>query len=59
MGYGSCRATHNNLVEGAANPYPLAVKPRDIQPNRRDIYLIKIKHCVDTFPHQQAENARE
>jgi len=27
------RATHNNLIEGAANPYPLAVKPRETQPN--------------------------
>jgi hypothetical protein len=24
------RATHNNLVEGAANSYPMAMKPRDI-----------------------------
>jgi len=37
-----------NLAEGAANPYPLAVKPRDIPSNKRDMQLIKIKYCVDT-----------
>jgi hypothetical protein len=37
----------------------MAIKPRDIQPNKRDIHLIKIKYCVDTSPTQQAETARE
>ena len=33
------RATRNNLVDGAANPYPpLAMKPRDIQTNKRDAF---------------------
>jgi len=27
----------NNLEDDAANPYPLAIKPRDIQPNKRII----------------------
>jgi membrane-bound metal-dependent hydrolase YbcI (DUF457 family) len=35
------------------------VKPRDIQPTKRDIHLIEIKYSVDTFPTQQAEKARE
>jgi len=35
------------------------MKPRDIQPNKRDIHLIKIKYWVDTSPTQQAEKARE
>jgi len=48
-----------NSVEGAADPYPLAMKPRDIQPNKRDIHLIKTKYYVDTSPTQQAEKARE
>ena len=48
-----------NLVEGAADPYPLAMKPRDIQPNKRDMNLIRIKYSVDTLPTQQAEKARE
>ena len=47
-----------NLAEGAANPYPLAVKPRDIPSNKRDMQLIKIKYCVDTF-YQKAEKAWE
>jgi hypothetical protein len=29
-------------------------KPRDIQPNKRNIHLNKVKYCVDTFPTQQA-----
>ena len=48
-----------NSVEGAADPYPLAMKPRDIQPNKRDIHLIEIKYCVGTSFTQQAEKARE
>jgi ABC-type Fe3+-siderophore transport system permease subunit len=35
------------------------MKPRDIQPNKRDIHLIKMKDCLDTSPIQQAEKARE
>jgi len=34
------RATRNNLVEGAANPHPLAIKSRDIKSNKRDAHLI-------------------
>ena len=38
----------------------MAMKPRDIQPNKRDIHLIEIKYCVvDIVPTQQAEKARE
>jgi hypothetical protein len=29
------------------------MEPRDIQLNKRDIHLIKIKYCVDTCPTQQ------
>ena len=50
------RVARDNL-DGAANPYP-QVKPRDIQPNKRDTYLIEMKNCVDTSPTQQAEKAR-
>ena len=53
------RVAHDNLADGAANPYPLAMKPRDMQPYNRDIHLIEIKYCLDTFPTQQAEKARE
>ena len=43
MGFGSWRAIQNNLVEGAAVPLCVAVKPRDIiQPNKRDIHVIVI-----------------
>ena len=38
---------------------PLAMKPRDIQPHKRDVHLIEIKYCVNTSPTQQAEKARE
>jgi hypothetical protein len=37
----------------------MAVKPRDIQPSKRDTHLSKIKYCVDTSPTQQAKKARE
>jgi hypothetical protein len=30
----------DNLADGAANPCPLTMKPRDIQPNKCDIHLI-------------------
>jgi len=48
------RFARNNLEEGAANPYPLAKKPRDIQRNKRDIHIFENKYCVDTSPIQQA-----
>jgi hypothetical protein len=32
----------DNLADGAANQNPLAMKPRDTQPNKRDINLIEI-----------------
>jgi len=39
------RATHNNLVEGAANPHPLAMKLRDIQqPNKHDVRMVESKY---------------
>jgi hypothetical protein len=44
------RDARDSLTDGASNPYPLAMKPRDIQPNKRDIHLIGIKYCVDTSP---------
>ena len=54
------RAARDNLADGASNPYLImAMKPRDIQPNKRDIHLIEIKHCVDTSLAQQAEKVRE
>ena len=42
------RVARGNLADGAANPYPLAMKPRDIQPNTCDIHLIEF--CVDRRP---------
>ena len=36
------RVACDNLADGATNPYPLAMKPRDIQPNKCDIHLIKL-----------------
>ena len=36
------RVACGNLADGAANPYPLAMKPRDIQPNTRNIHLIEL-----------------
>ena len=54
------RAARDNLADGASNPYLImAMKPRDIQPNKRDIHLIEIKHCVGTSPTQQLKKARE
>ena len=44
------RLARKNLADGAANPYPLAMKPRDIQPTKRNIHLIEIKYCVNTSP---------
>jgi predicted RNA-binding protein with PUA-like domain len=35
------------------------MKPRGIQPNKRDMHLIEIKYCADTSFTQQAEKARE
>jgi hypothetical protein len=35
------------------------MKPRDIQPNKRDLHLIEIKYRLDTSLAQQAEKARE
>ena len=32
-----------------------AMKPRDIQPNKRDIHVVGIGFCVDIPPTQQAE----
>jgi hypothetical protein len=50
---------YREVADGPANPYPLAMKPRVMQPNKRHIHLIKIKYCVDTSPTQQAEKSRE
>jgi hypothetical protein len=33
------------IADSPANPNFLAMKPRDIQPNKRDIHLINIKYC--------------
>jgi len=53
------RVARDNLADGAAsNPYLLVVKPRDIQPNKRNIHLIEIKYCVDTSPAQQRKGTR-
>jgi hypothetical protein len=52
------RFARDNLANGAANPYPLAMKPRDMQPKKCDVYLIEIKYRVDTCPTQQTEKAR-
>jgi len=48
----------NNLADSAANPYPLAMKQRDMQVNKRDEHFIKIKYCVGTNPTQQADKAQ-
>jgi hypothetical protein len=48
------RVAYDNLADGAANPLPLAMKPRNIQPDKSDIHLIKIKYCLDTPPTQKA-----
>ena len=34
------RVARDRLADGTANPYPLAMKPRDTQPNKRDIHLV-------------------
>jgi len=44
------RVARDNLADGAANPYPLAMKPRDIQRNKRDIHLIGIKYEPAAHP---------
>ena len=53
---GICRIT---LFSNVSPTPPLAMKSRDIQPNKRDIHLIEIKYCVGTSFTQQAEKARE
>ena len=53
------KIARDNLADGAANPYPLAIQPRDIQPNKHDIHSFEIKNRVDTSPTQQAEKAQE
>jgi len=35
-----------NLADGAANPHLLAMKPRDIRPNKRDIHLLVYSHST-------------
>jgi len=48
------------ITEQMALPvHTLVMKPRDIQPSKRDTHLIKIKYRVDTSTIQQAEKARE
>jgi hypothetical protein len=36
-----------------------AMKPKDIQPKKRDTHLIEIKYYVNTSPTQHAEKAQE
>jgi len=48
------RVARDNLVDGAANPYLLAMKSRDVQPSKHGMHLIEMKYCVNTSPTQQA-----
>jgi hypothetical protein len=43
-------ASSDDLTDDPANPYPLAVKPRDIQPKKLGVNLVEIKNYVDTSP---------
>jgi len=40
----------NNLADGAANTYPLAMKSRDIQPDKRDIHLVEVPCRHFSYP---------
>jgi len=35
-----------------------AIKPRDIQPNKRDVHLIEIEYCADTLPTNKQKRMR-
>jgi hypothetical protein len=45
-------------TDDPANPYPLALKPGNIQSDSNNIHLTEIKHYVDIPATQQAEKAR-
>jgi hypothetical protein len=51
------RVAPNYLADGAADPYPLAMNSKDIQPSKRDLQFIQ--NCADTSPTKREEKAQD
>ena len=52
------RAARDNLANGAANSYPLAMNPRDVQKNKRCIHFIENKYRRH-FPYSISSQKRD
>ena len=52
------RAARDNLANGAANSYPLAMNPRDVQKNKRGIHFIENKYRRH-FPYSISSQKRD